>query len=57
VPSERVAEMYMLRDLEQLFWKSQSLLSMYGFPVPTDIPSEVDEATSLLNNLDEIARQ
>jgi hypothetical protein len=32
-------------------------LSKYGFPTPTDIPSEVDEATSLLNNPDEIARQ
>ncbi len=27
-------------------------LSKYGFPMPTDIPSEVDEATSLLNNPD-----
>jgi hypothetical protein len=25
--------------------------------MPTDIPSEVDEATSLLNNPDEVARQ
>ncbi len=57
VPSEQVAETYMLWDLEQLFRKSQSSLSKYGFPTPTDIPSEVDEATSLLNNPDEIARQ
>jgi hypothetical protein len=32
-------------------------LSKYGSPTPTDIPSKVDEATSLMNNPDEISRQ
>jgi hypothetical protein len=34
----------MLQDLEQLFCKSQSLLSKFGFPTPRRVPTEVEEA-------------
>jgi hypothetical protein len=33
----------MLQDLEQLFRKSWSLLSKFGFPTPIRVPTEIEE--------------
>ncbi len=40
------AQVLMLQDLEQLFCKSRSSLSKFGFPIPRRVPTEVEEAVS-----------
>jgi hypothetical protein len=51
------AQVLMLQDLEQLFHKSRSLLSKFGFPTPRRVPTEVEEAISKWCNEDEMERQ
>jgi hypothetical protein len=51
------AQELMLQDLEQLFCKSRSLLSKFGFPTPIRVPTEVEEAILKWCNEDGIERQ
>ncbi len=51
------AKVLMLQDLEQLFRKSRSLLSKFGFPTPRRVPTEVEEAISKWCNEDEMEQQ
>jgi hypothetical protein len=51
------AQMLMLQDLEQLFCKSRSSLSKFGFPTPRRAPTEVKEAILKGCNEDEMDRQ
>ncbi len=50
-------QVLMLQDLKQLFCKSRSSLSKFGFPTPRSVPTEVEEAISKWCNEDEIERQ
>jgi hypothetical protein len=47
----------MLQDCEQLFHKSRSTLSKFGFPTPRRVPTEVEEAILKWCNEDEMERQ
>jgi hypothetical protein len=51
------AQVLMLQDIEQLFRKSRSSLSKFGFPTPRRVPTEVEEAISKWCNEDEMERQ
>ena len=55
--TEVVAEQTMLQDLERLFWKSNSLLDKFGFPIPDGVPTELAEAVSLWMSLEVQTRQ
>ncbi len=52
-----VAEQMMLQDLEHCFRKSHSSLEKFGFPTPDGVPTELEEAISLLMSPDVLARQ
>jgi hypothetical protein len=47
----------MLQDIEQLFCKSRSSLSKFGFPTPRRVLTEVEKAISKRCNEDEMERQ
>ena len=47
----------MLQDLKQLFRKSRSSLSKFGFPTPRRVPTEVEGAISKWCNEDEMEQQ
>ncbi len=51
------AQVLMLQDLEQLFCKSRSSLSKFGFPAPRRVPTEVEETILKWCNEDEMERQ
>jgi hypothetical protein len=51
------AQVLMLQDLKQLFCKSRSSLSKFGFPTPRKLPTEVEEVISKWCNEDEMERQ
>ncbi len=51
------AQVLMLQDLERLFRKSRSLLSKFGFPTPSRVPTEVEEAISKWCNEYEMEQQ
>jgi hypothetical protein len=50
-------QVLMLQDLKQLFCKSRSLLSKFGFPTTRRVPTEVEEAISKWCNEDEMEWQ
>ncbi len=43
--------------MSDFFGKKCSLLSRFGFPTPRSVPTELEEVMSILQNIDEIARQ
>jgi hypothetical protein len=51
------AHVLMLQDLEQLFRKSRSSLSKFGFSTPRRVPTEVEEVILKWCNEDEMERQ
>jgi hypothetical protein len=51
------AQVLMLQDLEQLFHKSRSSLSKFGFSTPIRVPTEVQKAILKWCNKDEMERQ
>jgi hypothetical protein len=51
------AQVLMLQDLEQIFCKSRSSLSKFGFPTPRRVPTEVEGAISKWYNEDEMEQQ
>jgi hypothetical protein len=55
--TQDVAEQMMLQDLECLFRKSRSSLEKFGFPTPSYVPTELEEAISLWMQPDVLARQ
>ncbi len=50
-------QVLMLQDHEQLFRKSRSSLSKFGFPTPRRVPTEVEDAILKWCNEDEMERQ
>ncbi len=55
--TQDVAEQMMLQDLERIFRKSRSSLEKFGFPMPNNVPTELEEAISLWMQPDVLARQ
>ncbi len=51
------AQVLILQDLGQLFCKSRSSLSKFGFPTPRRVSTEVEEAMSKWCNEDEMEQQ
>ena len=47
----------MLQDLERLFWKSNSSLDKFGFPISDGVPTELAEDVSLWMSLEIQTRQ
>ncbi len=45
--TQDVAEQKMLQDLERFFRKSHSSLEKFGFPTPSGVPTELEEAISV----------
>ncbi len=52
-----VANQMMLQDLEHCFCKSHSSLEKNGFPIPDELPTELEEAMSLWMSHNVLARQ
>jgi len=55
--TQDVAEQKMLQDLERLFRKSSSSLEKFGFPTPSGVPTELEEAISVWMQPDVLIRQ
>ncbi len=55
--NQDVAEQKMMQDLERLFRKSHSSLEKFGFPTPSGVQTELEEAISVWMQPDVLTRQ
>ncbi len=55
--TQDVAEQKILQDLKHLFQKSHSSFEKFGFPTPSGVPTELEEAISVWMQPDVLTRQ